>query len=68
MKTSEFSNKYNLSNDTVRYYMKLNLLVPQKKSGYYNFDEKCEKDIKEILRLKNMNFTLQEIKKILYFK
>ncbi|MCF8000625.1 MAG: MerR family transcriptional regulator [Halanaerobiales bacterium] len=68
MKISEFSSKYNLSNDTVRYYMKLNLLVPQKKGGHYNFDEECEKDIKEILRLKNMDFTLQEIKKILYFK
>ncbi len=68
MKISEFSNKYNLSNDTVRYYMKLNLLVPQKKGGHYHFDEECEKDIKEILRLKNMDFTLQEIKKILYFK
>ncbi|MFO7814382.1 MAG: MerR family transcriptional regulator [Halanaerobiales bacterium] len=68
MKISEFSNKYNLSNDTVRYYMKLNLLVPQKKGGHYQFDKECEKDIKEILRLKNMDFTLQEIKKILYFK
>ncbi len=68
MKISEFSNKYNVSNDTVRYYMKLNLIVPQKKGGHYIFDKDCEKEIKEILRLKDMGFTLQEIKKIFYFK
>jgi len=68
MKISEFANKYDLSNDTVRYYMKLNLLVPQKKGGHYFFDEEAERDIEEILRLKDMGFSLQEIKKILYFK
>lgn len=68
MKISEFSSKYDISNDTVRYYMKLNLIVPQKKGGHYFFNKKCEKDIEEILKLKDMGFTLQEIKKIFYFK
>ncbi|MGM0446036.1 MAG: MerR family transcriptional regulator [Bacillota bacterium] len=68
MKISEFSNKYNISNDTVRYYMELNLIVPVKKGGHYYFDKDCEEDIKEVLRLKEMNFTLQEIKEIFNFK
>ena len=68
MKISEFSNKYNISNDTVRYYMELNLIVPIKKGGHYYFDKDCEKDIKEVLRLKKMNFTLQEIKEIFNFR
>ena len=68
MKISEFSNKYGVSNDTVRYYMKLNLIMPQKKGGHYHFDKECEKEIEEILRLKDMGFSLQEIKKIFYFK
>lgn len=68
MKISEFSNKYNISNDTVRYYMELSLIVPIKKGGHYFYDKGCEEDIKEILRLKEMNFTLQEIKEIFYFK
>ena len=68
MKISKFSNKYNISNDTVRYYMELSLIVPIKKGGHYYFDQGCEEDIIEILRLKEMNFTLQEIKEIFYFK
>ncbi|MDZ7671924.1 MAG: MerR family transcriptional regulator [Halanaerobiales bacterium] len=42
MKISEFSNKYNISNDTVRYYMELNLIVPIKKGKHYYFDKGCE--------------------------
>ena len=68
MKISEFSSKYNVSNDTVRYYMELNLIVPIKKGGHYYFDKDCETDIQEILRLKDMNFTLQEVKEIFNFK
>jgi len=68
MKISEFANKYGVSNDTVRYYMKLNLIVPQKKGGHYIFEKECEKEIEEVLRLKEMGFSLQEIKKIFYFK
>jgi len=68
MKISEFSNEYDVSNDTVRYYMELNLLNPEKNGGHYNFDEKCEEQMREILNLKKMDFSLQEIKKIFNFK
>ena len=68
MKISEFANKYGISNDTVRYYMKLNLIVPQKKGGHYIFDKECEEELQEVLKLKDMGFSLQEIKKIFYFK
>ena len=37
MKIKEFSNKYDLSYDTIRYYMKLNLINPQKSGGHYEF-------------------------------
>jgi len=68
MKISEFANRYDVSNDTVRYYMELNLLNPEKNGGHYNFDEKCEEQMREILNLKKMDFSLQEIKKIFNFK
>ena len=68
MKISEFANKYEISNDTVRYYMELNLITPEKSGGHYHFDEKCELQIREILNLKNMDFSLQEIKNIFNFK
>ena len=64
MKISEFAAKYNVSNDTIRYYMKLNLITAEKEGSHYQFDERCEKQLEEILRLKKMNFFLQEIKEI----
>jgi DNA-binding transcriptional MerR regulator len=68
MKISEFANKYKVSNDTIRYYMDLNLITPEKKGGHYFFDEGCELQLKKTLELKKMNFSLQEIKKIFNFK
>ncbi len=68
MKISKFANKYEVSNDTIRYYMDLNLITPQKKGGHYYFDNKCKMQMDEILKLKEMNFSLNEIKKIINFK
>jgi DNA-binding transcriptional MerR regulator/ubiquinone/menaquinone biosynthesis C-methylase UbiE len=64
MKISSFADKYNISTDTVRYYMDLNLIIPEKIGGHYQFDQKCEEQITKILNLKEMKFTLQEIKNI----
>src|SRR6056297_1009534 len=68
MKIKEFSNKFSLSYDTIRYYMKLNLINPQKSGGHYEFDQEDQNDIEEILKLKEMEFSLDEIKEILSFK
>ena len=68
MKISDFANKFKVSNDTVRYYMELNLLTPEKKGGHYYYDKSCESQMKETLKLKEMGFSLQEIKKIFNFK
>lgn len=68
MKIKEFSNKFDLSYDTIRYYMKLNLINPQKLGGHYDFDQEDQDDMEEILNLKEMEFSLEEIKEILSFK
>jgi DNA-binding transcriptional MerR regulator len=68
MKINEFSNKFDLSYDTIRYYMKLNLINPQKVGGHYEFDQEDQNDMEEILKLKEMEFSLDEIKEILSFK
>ncbi len=68
MKIKEFSNKFNLTYDTIRYYMKLNLINPQKTGGHYEFDREDQADMEEILKLKEMEFSLDEIKEILSFK
>ncbi|MGM0380248.1 MAG: MerR family transcriptional regulator [Bacillota bacterium] len=67
MKIGEFAKKYGVKKHTIRYYMKLNLLIPQKQGAQYNFDKSCEKDLEEILKLKKMDFSLKEIKEILNF-
>src|SRR6056297_3023234 len=68
MKIKEFSNNFDLSYDTIRYYMKLNLINPQKVGGHYEFDQEDQDDMAEILKLKEMEFSLDEIKEILSFK
>ena len=62
MKIKEFSNNFDLSYDTIRYYMKLNLINPQKVGGHYEFDPEDQNDMAEILKLKEMEFSLDEIK------
>lgn len=65
MKIGEFARKYQVSRDTVRYYMKMGLLVPNGRDAQYQFDENDCRDMEKILRMKEQRFTLQEIHKYL---
>lgn len=66
MLIKQFAAKYNLSTDTVRYYEKEGLLHPHKQdNGYRVYDVTCEHTIKFILVLRQVGFTLQEIKQLL---
>lgn len=68
MRIGAFSKKFSQSIDTIRHYMELNLLIPEKSGGQYAFDEVCERDLLRILYFKERGFSLQEIKTILYYK
>lgn len=68
MKIGQFARKYQVPVDTIRYYMELMLLIPEKVGGQYGFDSRCQSDLEEILWLKAADFSLQEIQKIFTLK
>lgn len=62
MEIGEFSNKTRITIDTLRYYNKIGLLVPDKINNrrWYTEEDLEKADI--IKRLKCLNFSLEEIK------
>lgn len=68
MKIGEFSKINKISIETVRHYIDLGLIIPYKKGAQYEFNEKCQNDLKNILELKSLGFTLNEIKSIFIYE
>lgn len=68
MKIGEFSRKNNISIETVRHYIDLELINPYKKGGQYDFDENSQRSLNKVLELKSYGFTLNEIKSILIYE
>ncbi|WP_242213381.1 MerR family transcriptional regulator [Bacillus cereus group sp. BfR-BA-01383] len=68
MKISKFADVNNISVDTIRHYIDLGLIIPEKKGSHYFFDEYCQKDIKLILEYKWLGFSLNEIKELFLYK
>ncbi|KAB8138157.1 MerR family transcriptional regulator [Gracilibacillus oryzae] len=66
MQIKDFAKEYHIQTDTIRYYEKEGLLKPSRKeNGYRHYDENCEKQIQFIIALKQIGFTLKEIKQLL---
>jgi DNA-binding transcriptional MerR regulator/ubiquinone/menaquinone biosynthesis C-methylase UbiE len=68
MKIGAFAKKNRVGIDTIRHYMDLELIIPQKPAKQYEFDLQCQKDFDEIVSLKSLGFTLSEIKNIFIVK
>lgn len=66
MLIKEFTDKYKLTADTIRFYEKIGLIHPKRlQNGYRFFDEECEKTIQLIIVLKQLEFSLDEIRFLL---
>lgn len=65
MKIGEFSEHFGVSRDTVRHYCKLGLLIPDNSQPQVRFTERECQDMERILRMKDQNFSLVEIRKYL---
>lgn len=66
MQIKAFSQKYNVKEDTIRFYEKVGLLQPKRKpNGYRQYDEQCVSQIKMIIVLKQLGFTLDEIAELM---
>ena len=62
MQIKAFSEKYNVPADTIRYYEKEGLLHPKRlENGYRYYDENCATQLKMLIVLKQLGFTLSEI-------
>ncbi|WP_195264210.1 MULTISPECIES: MerR family transcriptional regulator [unclassified Clostridium] len=68
MKIGEFSKINKISIETVRHYMDLGLIIPYKNGSQYEFNQKCQKELENILNLKSLGFTLNEIKSIFVYE
>jgi len=68
LKIGKFAAKHNVSIDTVRHYMNLGLIFPEKMGGWYEFGDNSDEAINAILRYKEMGFSLDEIHELLNFQ
>ena len=68
MRIGEFAKIHNVTHDTIRHYMQMGLLVTKKKGSHYNFTDKDSRDMKKILELRELNFSLSDIQKILSYQ
>lgn len=64
MKISAFAKEYGLNKTTIRYYTQIKLLLPNIEGTYPDYNALCHQDMKEVLELKSMSFTIEEIVKI----
>lgn len=67
MKIGAFAKANGVSIDTIRHYMDLGLLLPEKKGGQYDFASQDQYQLEMLKDLKSCGFTLAEAKDILYY-
>jgi DNA-binding transcriptional MerR regulator len=67
MLISEIANSCGLTVETLRYYDSIGLLTPKRINNIRNYTDADRNKLKIIVAMKNMKFSLKEIKKIMKF-
>lgn len=65
MRIGEFANQFSVSKDTVRFYVNKGLLIPNGQGAQYVFSQRECQDMQTILKMKDQQFSLQEIREYL---
>ena len=65
LKIGRFCEKFNVSQATVRFYIKTGVLAPNKKNSQYDFTSADVAEMEMICRLKELSFSLDEIRQYL---
>lgn len=65
MKISQLAQKFNLSTNTIRYYINIGLLIPASKNKQYTFNAQNVIDLEWILKLKKFRFSINDIHEII---
>lgn len=68
MRIGKFAALHSVTQDTIRHYQEMGLLVAEKVNGRYDFTDADSRDLEKILHLKELEFTLNEVKKVLVFQ
>lgn len=69
MNITAFAQQFNLSTDAIRFYERSGLLQPKRtQNGYRTFTETDQQDVKIILALKELDFSIKEIDYLLKLK
>lgn len=65
MRISEFAKKHKTTQDTIRHYLDMGLLISKKDGAHYRFNESDSIEIEKIMELKNLEFSLSQIQQLL---
>ncbi|WP_410982932.1 MerR family transcriptional regulator [Bacillus cereus] len=68
MKIGTFAKLFHVTTDTIRYYIELGLLIPDKKNTQYQMNQLCLDNMAFITELKKFHFSLLEIQQILSYQ
>ena len=65
MKIGEFAEKYGVTRDTVRFYIRNGLLIPDDQGAQYRFGKRECREMETILHMRDQRFSLRQIRRYL---